>query len=115
MNTNPRRKTNYTSSTLSDRCYKLLTRIPKGRVTTYKALAAALGTKGYRAIGTICGKNPNAPRVPCHRVVNSDGRLGGYSGSGGIQSKIKLLKAEGITIERNRVQNLKKVIHTFRQ
>ena len=53
--------------------------IPRGRVTTYKELAKYLGKpKAARAVGNACGANPDAPRVPCHRVVRSDGRLGGY-------------------------------------
>ena len=53
--------------------------IPRGRVTTYKELAKYLGKpKAARSVGNACGKNPDAPRAPCHRVVRSDGRLGGY-------------------------------------
>ncbi len=61
----------------SIKLYELLKQIPKGKVTTYKALADKLRTKGYRAVGQIVGKNPNAPKVPCHRVVRSDGGLAG--------------------------------------
>ena len=51
-----------------------------------------------RAVGNAVGKNPYAPKIPCHRVIKSDGSLGGYSGKGGIKTKRKLLKKEGITL-----------------
>jgi methylated-DNA-[protein]-cysteine S-methyltransferase len=63
----------------SQKLYDLLSEIPQGKVTTYKELAKKLQTKGYRAVGQIVGANPNAPQVPCHRVVRSDGGLGGYA------------------------------------
>ncbi|MBM5782949.1 MAG: MGMT family protein [Pelagibacterales bacterium] len=59
--------------------YKLLCQIPKGRVTTYKEIANQIRTKGYQAIGKIVGANPNAPKVPCHRVVKSNGSISGYA------------------------------------
>ena len=52
--------------------------------------------KSVRAVANAIGKNPNAPKIPCHRVIRSDGKLGGYSGPGGIKTKKKLLKSEGI-------------------
>ena len=57
--------------TTSQKVYELLNKIPKGKITTYKEIANKLGIKGYRAIGQIVGANPNAPQVPCHRVVRS--------------------------------------------
>lgn len=75
--------------------------IPKGKVTTYKALAQACNTKAYRAIGQICKRNPHAPRVPCHRVIKNNGELGGYAF--GIQKKIELLKREGVTIVKGKI------------
>jgi len=65
---------------LAKKTYALLKTVPRGRVTTYKALADALGTKAYRAIGQFMRTNPYAPRVPCHRVVASDGTIGGFMG-----------------------------------
>ena len=50
--------------------------------------------KSARAVANACGKNPYPPRVPCHRVIRSDGKLGGYSGAGGIKKKANLLRAE---------------------
>ncbi len=96
----------------NERCYKLLSTVPSGRVTTYKALAEALGCKAYRAVGNAMNKNPY-PRdlVPCHRVVNSDGRLGGYAGQ--TSEKINRLKAEGVTIKNERVVHFKEKNYTF--
>ena len=91
--------------TFSERCYDILRKVPKGKVTTYKALANALGTKAYRAVGTAMNKNPYAPKVPCHRVINSNGELGGFAS--GLKKKIKLLKKEGIEIKNNKI-DLKK-------
>lgn len=92
-------------------CYNLLSQIPKGKVTTYKEVANALGVKAYRAVGTLIGKNPNAPKVPCHRVVNSDGKIGGYAF--GIEKKIEILKNEGLEIENNKIKNFKEKIYKF--
>ncbi|MBI2547813.1 MGMT family protein [Candidatus Woesearchaeota archaeon] len=79
--------------------YALLRQVPAGKVTTYKALAEALGTKAYRAIGTALHKNPYAPEVPCHRVVTSTGFVGGFAH--GTPQKIAMLQKEGITIDQN--------------
>lgn len=73
-----------------------LQNIPKGKIITYKELAQRVGKpKAVRAVANAVGANPSAPDIPCHRVVRSDGTLGGYSGKGGIKTKIKLLKKEG--------------------
>ena len=90
--------------------YRLCKEIPRGRVSTYKILAEKLNTKAYRAVGNAMNKNPYAPQVPCHRVINSDGSLGGFAS--GIGNKISLLKKEGIVIEDNRI-NLEKFGRTF--
>ncbi|MEM3841505.1 MAG: MGMT family protein [Candidatus Micrarchaeaceae archaeon] len=69
--------------------------IPRGTTLTYKEIAAAIGRpKAYRAVGNALSKNPFAPEVPCHRVIRSDGNLGGYSGPGGAARKLKMLKDE---------------------
>lgn len=96
---------------LQEKTYKLLKKVPRGRVTTYKALASALHTKGYRAIGQFMKHNPYAPSVPCHRVVASDGRIGGYSG--GVPKKIRMLKAEGVTTKKGRIVDFKDVLFLF--
>ncbi len=105
-------------SLLAEKTYTLLRQVPKGKVTTYKALGCALGTKAYRAIGQLMRRNPYAPLVPCHRVVASDGTIGGFMGrSGGnaIQKKISLLKREGVTTRGNKIINFNKILHTFHQ
>ena len=69
--------------------------IPKGTVKTYKEVAIAIKSpKSARAVANACAKNPYAPKIPCHRVIRSDGSLGGYSGRGGIKQKLKLLRYE---------------------
>ena len=95
----------------SQKLYELLTLIPKGRVTTYKLLADQLKTKAYRAVGQILGRNPNAPKVPCHRVVKSDGNLGGYAF--GIEKKIALLEREGLCIKDGKVIDFEQKIFKF--
>ena len=92
-------------------CLKVLKKIPKGKVTTYKDLANSIGSKAYRAVGRALGKNPQAPKLPCHRVVNSDGKIGGYAF--GTNKKIQLLKKEGINIKNKKIVNLKEVLFQF--
>ncbi len=83
--------------------WEALKRIPEGKVATYGDLADYLGTKAVRAVGTAVGKNPDAPVIPCHRVVRSDGTVGNYSGDGGVKTKIALLAAEGVAVRNGRV------------
>jgi methylated-DNA-[protein]-cysteine S-methyltransferase len=85
----------------NERCYALLKQVPKGKVTTYKALARAMESKGYRAVGNAMNKNPYAPQVPCHRVINANGSLGGFAH--GLGKKIEMLKSEGVIVENNKV------------
>ena len=74
-------------------------KIPKGKVKTYKEVAIAINIpKSARAVANACGKNRYAPKVPCHRVIRSDGTLGGFSAAGGINAKKKLLKKEGVLL-----------------
>ncbi len=95
----------------SQKLYELLTKIPQGKVTTYKELALQLKTKGYRAVGQIVGANPNAPQVPCHRVVRNDGGLGGYAF--GIEKKIAILTKEGVKIFDGKVVDFEKKLYKF--
>ena len=75
--------------------WKEISKIPYGETRTYKDLAIAIGKpKSFRAVANACGKNPYPPIIPCHRVVRTDGKLGGYSGKGGIKTKKKLLDQE---------------------
>lgn len=76
-----------------------LKKIPKGQVKTYKEIATAIGKpNSARAVANACGKNPKPIKIPCHRVIRSDGSLGGYSAKGGVSEKRRLLKKEGITL-----------------
>jgi len=83
-----------------DRCYGIIREIPKGKVTTYKEVAKVLGTKAWRAVGTAMKDNKNT-RVPCHRVINADGTLGGYNGI--LGDKAQLLAGEGIKIRNGKI------------
>ena len=75
--------------------WKEISKIPYGETRNYKDLASAIGRpNSSRAVANACGKNPYPPTIPCHRVIRSDGKLGGYSGKGGIEEKRKLLLKE---------------------
>jgi len=77
-----------------------IAKIPKGETITYKELAKRIGKpKAVRAVANAVGKNPVPIIIPCHRVVKSDGSLGGYSGKGGIKTKRALLKKEKVKIK----------------
>ena len=79
--------------------WNYLKKIPRGKVKTYSEVAKAIGKPlAVRAVANAIGKNPLAPQIPCHRVIRSDGSLGGYSGKGGIKTKKLLLKKEGVTL-----------------
>ena len=79
--------------------WNYLKKIPKGEIRTYLQVAKAIGKpKAYRAVANAIGKNPYAPKIPCHRVIRSDGGLGGYSGRGGIKKKLRLLRSEKVNI-----------------
>ena len=79
--------------------WNYLKKIPKGKVKTYKQVAIAINNpKSARAVANACAKNPNAPKIPCHRVIRSDGSVGGYSGRGGIKKKLRLLRSEKVGI-----------------
>ena len=79
---------------VNERCYEILVKVPKGKVTTYGEIARALKSKAYRAVGNAMNKNPYAPKVPCHRVVNSNGEIGGFAH--GTKKKIEMLRKEEI-------------------
>ena len=79
--------------------WKYIIKIPKGSVKTYKQVAVGIkNPKSARAVANACAKNPYAPKIPCHRVIKSDGSLGGYSGRGGIKQKLRLLRSEKVSI-----------------
>ena len=78
---------------------KSLKKIPKGKTKTYKQVAIGIKSpKSARAVANACATNPYAPKIPCHRVIRSDGGLGGYSGRGEIKQKLKLLRSEKVEI-----------------
>ena len=80
--------------------WKYLKTIPKGKVKTYKQVAKGINKpKSARAVANACAINPYAPQIPCHRVVRTDGGIGGYSGKGGIKTKKNLLKREGFQLK----------------
>ena len=96
--------------------WNLINKIPKGRVTTYKMIAEKLGSKAYRAVGNACRRNPYAPVVPCHRVVKSNGKVGGFGGKTSgkqIEKKVQLLKKEGLEVKNGKIVNFKKVLFKF--
>ncbi len=83
--------------------WRELLSIPLGETRTYKQIANAIGKSGSsRAIANACASNPYAPLVPCHRVIRSDGRVGGYSGQGGEERKLRMLEKEGVQVLRNK-------------
>lgn len=93
--------------------WKKMSQIPSGRVTTYGELARALKKSGAaRAVGNACNANPNAPGVPCHRVVASNGSLGGYAG--GQKKKIDLLKKEGVEVKNNQIIGFERKFWRFK-
>jgi len=80
---------------------KVVAKIPKGKVLTYKEVAKLSGfPQAWRVVGNILNKNQN-PKIPCHRVIKSNGKIGGYNQ--GIKKKIALLKKEGLKIERVKI------------
>ena len=92
--------------------YKKLLQVPKGQITTYGELAKAVGLKnGQRAIGRIMNKNPYPAIIPCHRVVNSNGKIGGYVY--GIDVKTNMLTKEGIEIQNGKIVDFEKRIFKF--
>ena len=102
----------------NEKIYDFLKKVPKGKITTYKVLAEVLDTKSYRAVGQAMRCNPYAPQVPCHRVVKSDGSIGGFSGSINpnskeVRRKISMLRKEGIKIKNNKIVDFEKVLFEF--
>ena len=97
---------------LSTKVYRKLLRVPKGKVTTYGELAKAVGLKnGQRIIGMIMKKNPYPVIVPCHRVVKSDGKIGGYAYGKNVKSK--MLTNEGIKIKDGEIMDFDKAKFYF--
>ncbi len=80
--------------------WNYLRKIPKGSVKTYLQVAKAIGKpKAFRAVANAIAKNPYPIKIPCHRVIRSDGMIGGYSGKGGIKEKRRLLNVEKVILK----------------
>lgn len=92
-----------TTTKFSEKVYSICSRIPKGKVMTYGQIAKILDSSP-RAVGQALKRNPYAPKVPCHRVIKSDGTLGGYDGKMNSQRKIKLLRSEGVEVKDFRIE-----------
>ncbi len=87
---------------------ELTYKIPEGKVSTYGQIARVLGNKYYsRAVGNALNKNPFAPKIPCHRVIKTNGQIGGFAK--GSSEKEKRLKMENIIISNHKI-NLKKYV-----
>ena len=97
---------------IEKKIYKKLLEVPRGKITTYGELAKAVGMKnGQRVVGQVMNKNPYPGLIPCHRVVLSSGKVGGYAY--GEKIKTNMLAREGITIDDGRILDLKEKIHRF--
>ena len=93
---------------LEHKVYQKLLKVPKGKVTTYSELAKAVGLKnGQRAIGRIMSKNPFPVIVPCHRVILSNGKIGGYAW--GEKIKANMLSKEGVKIKKGKILDSNKI------
>jgi len=101
--------------TFDEKCYEILRKVPRGKVTTYKAIAEKLNSKAYRQVGRAMNKNPygfsSGGDVPCHRVIGSNGKLIGFAH--GLRKKSQMLKSEGIEIKNGKI-DLKKYSFDFR-
>ena len=93
---------------LEHEVYKKLLQVPKGKVTTYSELAKAVGLKnGQRSVGRMMNKNPFPVIVPCHRVILSNGKIGGYAW--GEKIKTNMLSKEGIKIKNGKILDSDKI------
>ncbi|MEM3122372.1 MAG: MGMT family protein [Candidatus Pacearchaeota archaeon] len=88
---------------LKNQIYSNLKKVPKGKVITYKSLGDSVNSKAYRFIGKCMANNPNFIENPCYKVVLSNGKVGNYSGKGGINKKVKKLKDDGIKVTNGKV------------
>jgi methylated-DNA-[protein]-cysteine S-methyltransferase len=95
----------------NEKCYDLLGRVPGGRVTSYGEIARALGSRGFRAVGNAMNNNLYAPEVACHRVVRSNGEVGGFVS--GTEDKVRMLKVEGVDVVSGKVVDFEKKFFRF--
>lgn len=98
-------------NSFNEKCYALLKLIPEGKVTTYREIARALNSRAWRAVGSAMAKNKNLYIIPCHRVVRSDGSIGGYAL--GTNKKAEILTSEGVAVVNGKVKNLDDFMHKF--
>jgi len=99
----------------SENVLELTKKIPKGKVTTYSEIARALGNPdASRAVGNALKSNACPDKIPCYRVVHSDGSVGGYSGRGSTKEKVRRLERDGIEITKGKV-DLKRYFHSLRK
>ena len=97
---------------LEEKIYTKLLQVPKGKITTYGELAKAVGLKnGQRVVGKIMNKNPYPVIIPCHRVIMSTGKIGGYAFGKNI--KTKMLNDEGIQIKNGKILDLENRVYRF--
>ena len=97
---------------IEKKIYQKLLKVPSGYVTTYRDLAKALNLKnGQRVVGQIMKINPFPVIIPCHRVVKSDGTVGGYAY--GTERKKNMLSKEGLKINNNKILYFKKNLFRF--
>ena len=94
-------------SSLNDKVYEFVKSIPRGKVATYGQIALHLGNKNFaRAVGTILHNNPDPEHIPCHRVVNAQGKLAQSYAFGGIEAQRRLLESEGVVFKSNQAVDL---------
>ena len=97
---------------LEQQVYKKLTQVPQGKITTYGELSKAVGLKnGQRVIGQIMKKNQYPAIIPCHRVVKSDGKIGGFFY--GDKVKTNMLKKEGVKIKNGKILDWDEKFYKF--
>ena len=100
----------------STKIYEKLKKVPKSNVVTYKELAHAIDSRAYRAVGSAMKNNKDPIKVPCYKVIESSGKIGGYCGKTKgekIKEKIKLHEIDGIEIKNNKIVNLEKYLYKF--
>ena len=94
-------------SSLNDKVYEFVKSIPRGKVATYGQIALYLGNKNFaRAVGNILHNNPDPKHIPCHRVVNAQGKLAQSYAFGGIEAQRRLLESEGVVFKNDQVVDL---------
>ena len=99
---------NLVKTSCQQKLQQLLLKIPKGKMTTYKAIASAMGTRGYRFVGHLLHQNPYPDKYPCYKVVQSDGRIGGFVK--GPKEKIKRLNKDCIQVKNDKIVNFQNIL-----